>query len=158
MELSFRERVIWLAAVLEGEGWFGLHRPTKWPCLRIAVQMTDQDVIDRIANIFGPGIYRNHQPRLRLWFDPRPGGRANGGSRKPLWGTSVTGPDAVGWMMMVYPFMGQRRRTQIRRSLDIWRKAPINAKYVRMSLIRRGVMPETGAMGNWLDMARRSHG
>lgn len=98
---------MWLAGLLEGEGSFvcdsmnGRSRPRP----RIALQMTDEDIVGRAASLLGArvwGPYKKKSPR------------------KPVWATAVTGPKAVEWMRILCPYMGERRQLKIREIISAW--------------------------------------
>ena len=94
-----------LAGLLEGEGSFcygaGLY---------ISIGMTDLDVILQAQTWFG------HTGKISV--TERKGA-------KPLYRIRVCGELAAGWMMMVYPFMGSRRKSRIQAVLSRWRVAPL---------------------------------
>jgi hypothetical protein len=95
----------WAAGLVEGEGWFGFYGGTTNP--RMAVSMTDRDIIDRLAVLFGATV--------------RP--RKVAARYKPQWTTTISGPKAVGWMLTLYRFLGQRRRAKIAHLIATWRAA-----------------------------------
>jgi hypothetical protein len=88
----------WLAGLLEGEGSFMKPTPSLPNRPVISVQMTDEDVISRVANILGCSYY--HVP-----------------SKNPKWKDTfcirVRGKKAVSWMNELRPLMGNRRQQQI---------------------------------------------
>lgn len=92
--------IAWMAGLLEGEGYFGLAQgyPT------IVLVMTDFDVVEHAAKLFGKRVYRFPPPK-----------KAN---RKQLWKASVTGSRAADWMRAIRPFMGDRRGDTIDRCLS----------------------------------------
>lgn len=102
----------WLAGLLEGEGYFGFHgdpkRGGKAGSLRILLGMSDLDVIERARDLMGfkPLLFRRKPNRL---------------ATKPCWQFSLCGRRAAGWMMILYPLMGERRRARIRGALEQWR-------------------------------------
>jgi hypothetical protein len=110
---SFREEVIWLAGLWEGEGSFIIHN--RVPIMSLG--MTDEDTVRRAYQIMR--ISRKLQVRLK------PSGL------KTLYSLQVNASQALGWMMILYPFMHQRRRQKIREILDIWRHAPVAHRYRR---------------------------
>lgn len=65
----------WLAGILEGEGAFYL-RKDKPSVLVIEVEMTDKDVIDRVAALFGTSA---GSPRHRAGRQPTYRARIQGG-------------------------------------------------------------------------------
>lgn len=99
----------WLAGLLEGEGCFSL-TGTSRTTPTITLVMTDQDVMERAADVMGaPSIW---MPKLR----PR---------RKQTYRFALSGSRAVGWMMTLYPFLGSRRKARLRECLDVWRRVPV---------------------------------
>ena len=81
----------------------------------IAISMTDQDIIDRITKQFGNKVFYNTNPDSR---------------RKclPQWRAGISGKGAVGWMRKLYPFMGQRRQTQIDATISKWENRTSNSE------------------------------
>jgi hypothetical protein len=100
----------WLAGLLEGEGAFGLNGGHAQSA-RIVVSMTDEDVVARAAGLLGSRL-RSLQPRQLT---------KAGGPRKRVYTAAVYGSQAAGWMMTLWPLMGQRRRAEIGRALAVWR-------------------------------------
>ncbi len=96
----------WLAGLLEGEGSFMMSRNHSggkvylYP--KIVVGMTDEDVIQRAANLFETKVYK-----LPLQSN-----------RKPAWRAAITGARAAELMQMLLPHMGIRRGAKIQEILD----------------------------------------
>lgn len=92
----------WLAGLLEGEGSFLMGPPSapRYPVL--ALQMTDEDVVARVAAMFGRKV-GCWQPRDERWL--------------PTYLVRITGAKAVAWMTVLRPLMGQRRQAQIDRAV-----------------------------------------
>ncbi len=95
----------WLAGLLEGEGWVGVPRwnvrgKDYW-YLRIGVNMTDKDIIDRVSAIMGVKTTNQCISKTRSW------------SQKPQYRASASGERAAELMRLIYPLMGERRRRQI---------------------------------------------
>lgn len=107
------QSLAWLAGLLEGEGYFGTiinrvaGRAYRYP--RIGVNMTDADVIGRVASLWGVSVYVM-----------RPAGL----SKKTAYRTIILGSRAAIWMRQLYPFMGARRREQIDRAIAEWEALP----------------------------------
>ena len=98
--------IAWLAGILEGEGSFHSYMHQKrWLTARISINMTDRDVIARIAKIIKCTSFRGPYKN-----DSHLG-------KKPLWALAVSGRRAIKWMERLYPHMGQRRRSQISKVL-----------------------------------------
>lgn len=87
----------WLAGLLEGEGSFMASPPSRRNKPVVSVEMTDQDVVDRVALLVGV---------KRISTKPR-----NGWT--PTFSVRVTGTRAVNLMYQLRPLMGQRRQSQI---------------------------------------------
>lgn len=100
--------IAWLAGLLEGEGSFHISTKRGKPSsLLVVVQMTDGDIIERVAQLFNRpmhGPYKRRNP-----------------SYKPFYSTSISASSAASWMMTLYPFLGQRRREKIKELLHFWR-------------------------------------
>ena len=94
--------VHWLAGLLEGEGSFMPGPPSRPHMPVISVQMTDEDVIRRAANLLGRRPQRVEPQRAR-WT--------------ATWHLRLTGHRAAAWMRHLHPLMGARRRAQIDRAL-----------------------------------------
>ncbi|MFC9963614.1 hypothetical protein ACFVH4_05135 [Nocardia ignorata] len=92
----------WLAGLLEGEGSFAMikchvgGKVYRYP--KIVVNMTDRDIISRVADLFGGSVY--DMPRYIE-------------GRKAQYRAQITGSGAARWMQDLYPWLGERRRTRI---------------------------------------------
>ncbi len=88
----------WLAGLLEGEGSFLKGPPSapRYPVL--ALQMTDEDVVARVAAMF--------DRRVGCWRPPED-------RWLPTYVVRITGSKAVAWMTELRPLMGHRRQMQI---------------------------------------------
>lgn len=98
----------WIAGLLEGEGSFGLTDGTR---PRVEINMTDYDVILRIANLLQVG---------KLQDVPR----AKYGSKDSLHLDIRKARDAVWVMQSVLPWMGNRRAMKITQILSAWEASP----------------------------------
>jgi hypothetical protein len=107
--ISQRE-MAWLAGLIEGEGCFGWNKSNFGS---ITIGMSDRDVIERAAVILGK-TEKIHERTLR----------SGAIGKKPLFYVRVTGTRAIGWMMTLYSFMGQRRQEKIRAVLATWAARP----------------------------------
>src|SRR4051794_27846892 len=88
----------WLAGLLEGEGSFHKGPPSNARHPVLALQMTDEDVVARVAAMWGR--------KLGSWQAPDPRWRRT-------YMTRIVGAKAVAWMTALRPLMGSRRQTQI---------------------------------------------
>lgn len=74
--------------------------------------MTDHDVVKRAASILRIGL---KSPGVYSYPDPTRMGQ------KQAWSANLGGYRAAGWMMTVYPLMGERRQQKIREVLAAWK-------------------------------------
>jgi hypothetical protein len=90
----------WLAGLLEGEAWFGSTKQNGniQPYPNISVNMTDEDVVARVANVFGTG-HLPLKPKNANW--------------QTTYLTRIRGTRAHNLMKAIYPMMGKRRQQQI---------------------------------------------
>lgn len=98
----------WLAGLLEGEGNFGRkhNRRADGPGYSyplIQVEMTDRDIIERARLMLGARNVYERKPQSE--------------KHKTKWQTRISGAAAFGWMLTLYPLMGDRRRCQIRAAI-----------------------------------------
>jgi hypothetical protein len=110
---SFRDRVLWLAGLLDGEGSFGA--PARHG-MKIQLRMSDRDTVERAASFLGvgPASIRT-EVRSARW--------------KTMYRFDVCGPGAAGWMMMLYPFLSGRRQERVRAVLAYWRGLQPGARW-----------------------------
>lgn len=101
------EDLHWVAGLIEGEGCFAL-TCGKYP--KISINMTDFDVMERLAKLL--------QSNLRGPYHP-PAYKENW---KSYWRLELTGINAVEWMQTLYPLMGNRRQEKIRECLMEWKE------------------------------------
>ena len=100
----------WIAGILEGEGYFGLHGKGY---LSIQVTMTDKDVIDRYSSIVNFG---SRCERLLPSGKTAYGWRSNHQSNN------------AGLMMTLLSLMGERRKNKIMECLERWKLTPLPKK------------------------------
>lgn len=96
--------VAWMAGLLEGEGSFVKRKVGGLPA--ISIQMTDEDVIARLADMWGVKYHRSTDSRNPDW--------------KPCFSCAIRGSNAVEVMKLVVPHMGARRSKKIRSLMDEW--------------------------------------
>lgn len=97
----------WLAGLLEGEGSFLAPVPSSPRLPIIQVSMTDEDVIARVAALWGKAAYRarsDSRSAERGWKTP--------------YAVQLRGSKAVHLMRLLRPLMGLRRQAQIDRALS----------------------------------------
>jgi hypothetical protein len=93
-----RETFYWLAGLLEGEGSFMSGPPSAPNAPRIHIAMTDEDVIAKVAQLWGVKYLKAGGERTRLhgW--------------KPVFGVTLTGKRSIELMLNLRPLMGKRRQ------------------------------------------------
>jgi hypothetical protein len=94
----------WLAGLLEGEGSFMAGPPSQPNQPRIACQMADRDVIERLAELFGVSYIHESTPNNENWAT--------------TYRTEVRGANAMELMRLLRPLMGERRQQQIDDALE----------------------------------------
>lgn len=92
----------WLAGLLEGEGSFKRGAPSSPRLPVISVTMTDEDVVARVAALWGVR-HLTVRPRRDHWA--------------VSYATQLRGADAVAWMRALRPFLGARRKAQADRAM-----------------------------------------
>src|SRR6266566_2460518 len=100
-ELEFH----WLVGILEGEGTFLRGAPSKPGAPILRVSMTDRDVVERVAKLFGRAVVRlrRRKPHHKLPY-----------------ATTIKGASAVQAMCAVRPFLGTSRQVQIDLAISSW--------------------------------------
>ena len=102
--------IYWLAGYLEGEGSFTINRRTNTnKTFRLVVNSTDKDVIAKVGNLIGSRIHRHNG---KNWYRI--------GNKQPF-SVCVVNRKAIGWMMTLYPLMGERRKARIKEIILEWR-------------------------------------
>lgn len=100
------ESAAWLAGLIEGEGTFELRRDKRWPnakpSVSVRVQMSDEDVVRKAADLMGLDQGRVHC---------KPDGRS--GRFSDMFGVAAYSADAVRVMLAIRPHMGARRGARI---------------------------------------------
>lgn len=111
------KELAWLGGLLEGEGSFGIKNGSP----RIQLAMTDKDVVDRAAKIFGVPVEHSV---------PRKDGY------KQVWRVCLNGTRAIMWMMTLLVLFGERRREKITEVIETWKaskaapRAPRGQRYM----------------------------
>lgn len=116
--------IYWLAGLIEGDGCFTSSASGEG-CPTIAVKMSDRDVVVRANNILRPG----GECPVRMFPDAR-------SDRQPIFISKLTGARAIGWMMTLYPLMGERRQARIRELIAAWKTTPKSQRPQNKSLVR----------------------
>lgn len=100
-----------LIGLLEGEGYFGTSSSGgKLPV--ICVNMTDKDVIEWLANLFGCNYYQRDSNKYNE-------------NSKSIWkicySVKISGRKAAIIMQLILPYMSIRRKSRIIEILDNWK-------------------------------------
>lgn len=93
----------WLSGLLEGEGSFCCPPPSEPGRVRIQLHMTDEDVVKRVADLWGQGYWQTSVAKEHY---------------SPAFRTQLRGKAAEALMLKLHPLMGARRKSQIERALD----------------------------------------
>lgn len=91
----------WLAGLLEGEGSFVTGAPTEPRTPMLAINMTDEDVIQAVTDLCGTTVMS--RPKIA--------------GLKRMYRTSLRGGSAVSLMRLIQPLMGSRRQHQIEQAI-----------------------------------------
>lgn len=83
--------------------WHGHHGN----CIKIALQMSDEDIVHRAARLFNTKVYGPHGPY--------------GISKKQTWQTICFGVRAAQFLMTLYPLFGIRRQNKVRELIEYWK-------------------------------------
>ncbi len=119
--MCYNEDIIWVAGLLEGEGYFTAPiKQNKWAYFHIGCEMTDLDVLEKLRDKVGGRITKGRKRELKrkmsyTWFL----------SKKD---------EAYKLAMQLYPFMGKRRKAQINKCIKIYhtyRKQKYTYYYLR---------------------------
>lgn len=103
MKILVRD-IAWLAGLLEGEACFGCYKG----CPTIELQMTDEDVVSRVAALTGAKLKTPWKPNGKPTY-------------KTVYSCGLRGSAAIGWMQTLYVFLGERRQAKIREILEQWK-------------------------------------
>ena len=97
------KRLVWLAGLLEGEGTFSVNATPPHAYPFISVQMCDEDVVTRVAQILGAVGIQRREPENVNW--------------SVTYVAKISGHSAANWMRRLRPYMGLRRIVAIDRAL-----------------------------------------
>jgi len=104
-----RENLAYLAGLLEGEGSFIFNSKQR---LIVQAQMTDEDAIQKLADLSGMGRCNGPYVNKHLTM--------NGNLRKKSWLWQVEGERAYALMVALYPWMCKRRKEKILQAISDW--------------------------------------
>lgn len=97
------QQLYWLAGLLEGEGSFCKPPPSSPNSPFVALEMTDEDVVAKVANLLEISYRQTKNRKPGIW--------------KRSFFLQLRGKRAVVLMKELYPLMGLRRKAQIDRAL-----------------------------------------
>jgi hypothetical protein len=103
------DELFWLAGLLEGEGSFLAGSPSAPNMPQVAVQMTDEDVIEKVATMWEVSYHKTKRAKSH---------------HKQAFTTRVRGKKAVELMVRLRPHMSARRQSQIQRALESYEVLP----------------------------------
>ncbi len=98
--------IVWLAGLLEGEGSFMKGPPSSPNLPIISIKMTDEDIISKVANLFGNAYCAYAMREIH---------------HKPCFGVKLVGSKAILLMQELLPYMGIRRSQQIREAINSYK-------------------------------------
>lgn len=107
--------IAWAAGIIEGEGCVVVHGTRRGQHgiiqqVRLAVEMTDLDILQRLQKILGP--YAKLRERKPPSLNP---------NHRARFILTLNGAALGGWLMTLYVFFGERRRRKVREALHVWR-------------------------------------
>ncbi len=91
----------WLAGLLEGEAYF--HPKTDKVSVGIAIEMTDEDIIQRVCKLIGNTYCKVKKREIH---------------HKQAYKTTIRGRRAFELMLIIQPIMGERRKQRIQECID----------------------------------------
>jgi len=104
--------IYWLAGLLEGEGCFSINKRSDGVLnYSIRITSTDYDVIARANRVL------SNKNTVRNYNEAKHYRRG----LKPAYSAGIAGRASIGWMMTLYPLMGERRRTKIKEIINEWK-------------------------------------
>lgn len=97
----------WLAGLLEGEGSFRKGPPCKENLPIISIQMTDKDVLEKVATLFNVSVVKGSKPKKD--------------HHKQVYIVTLRGAKAVEVMTEIKSLMGHRRQEQINKAIESYK-------------------------------------
>lgn len=124
--------VAWAAGLFEGEGsiFVSRRKKTGYRQLVIAMSMTDQDVVERFAEITGGRVLQ--MPPYGL-------------GKKDQYRVTFHGPEAVRVLNAFHPWFGERRANKAKECIAEWENRP--RKHSRNSNSDNGVFATSSSVG-----------
>jgi len=124
----------WLVGILEGEGTFLRGAPSNPGAPILRVSMTDRDVVERVAKLFGRAVVRLRRRKPH---------------HKIPYATTIKGAPPAQVMNAVRPLLGKTRQVQIDLAISSWqtRRAPRHRRQARASESLSTQVPTADASG-----------
>ena len=124
--------IAWLAGIVEGEGCVVVSPKAK--TLRLSIEMTDLDVLQKAQRIIGPDA-RLSKRTVKL--------------HNPAWKDRyilhLSGSRLIQWLMTIHEFMGERRKAKIRDAIIMF-KARRNRPFVARPRAKHQYLLEHGGV------------
>ena len=107
---TIQTHIPWLAGVLEGDGCFGIKTQHNKQSVSyfpyISVQLTDQKLLEFIAQLLETNIYTYKHPTQKHW--------------KTVYRTNLYNKEKLAWLLpQLMPFLSQRRQLKIQELMQI---------------------------------------
>ena len=143
--------IAWTAGIVEGEGCiickeYAKKDGTSFKTVRLAIEMTDLDVLLRVQKILGPkATLRKRTPGCVV--------------QNPHWRDryilQIAGTPLIEWLFTIYPLLGERRRVAVRQAVALWMT-------MHQSTVRRlALVPEIRKLRqqgvSYTEIAKRLH-
>ena len=112
-------KITWLSGLMEGEGTFGINESsskryensTSPPAPTFSISMTDEDVIDKVAEMLGKKPF---SPKRKTVKD------------KKVYTVSTESRPVLAYLLpLLLPHLGERRATQVKKQIDLLDKYKI---------------------------------
>ena len=110
MLININQAIIWAAGFLEGDGCFTL---VKGKYLCVTVDQVNPEPITDLVRWFGGNLY--HRARKNT-------------KKKEIYTWTLTRQDGAALMMTIYSFMSEKRKSQIKKCLKVWRIVSIRCQ------------------------------
>lgn len=119
--------LLWLAGLWEGEGCFSYNGYGYVLCM---IRMTDEDIINHVASLLNRWLpvhgNRERPINVKKYAARTPKGEV----AKDAFGVTITHRRALQLMMLLRPYMGERRRARIDELLDLELETQLSRKPV----------------------------
>lgn len=111
-DFTKEEDWVWLAAIIDGEGWIGIRNDSRRPHLPglpgLTLHMTDKDIVDAVAVAFQCNVT---QPLNRQKEH-----------HKENWSAQITGKKVIPVLLKILPYMSYRRTFKINEVISLYKE------------------------------------